>query len=187
MDGEQLRVKLPRIPCYHGLVAMQIEGGNTTIVIAHGHQFERSVLLSKRVCIRMKKVLLLGFLVLLVAAIPLMLIPYLVQDQATNTTPITQLEQSKILAADKGCIACHSLDGSAGIGPSWMGNYGSLRKFTDGTAQIPDAQYYKKSMLDPAAQVLVGFQNIMLPATLTETEINQFIALMQELTRTMPQ
>jgi len=180
-------VKLPRIPCYHGLVAMQIEGGNTTIVIPHGHQFECGVLLSKRLCIRMKKVLLLGFLALLIAAIPLMLIPYLVQDQATNTTPITQLEQSKILAAilaaDKGCIACHS----AGIGPSWMGNYDSLRRFTDGTSQIPDAQYYKKSMLDPAAQVLVGFQNIMLPATLTETEINQFIALMQELTRTMPQ
>jgi cytochrome c oxidase subunit 2 len=59
-----------------------------------------------------------------------------------------------------GCLTCHSLDGSRIIGPSFKGLYGSKRTvITDQGEKQVDAvdDYIKRSILDPNAEVVKGF------------------------------
>jgi cytochrome c oxidase subunit II len=85
------------------------------------------------------------------------------------------------LAETKGCRACHSLDGAAGIGPSWMGSYGSPRTLQDGSSVVMDDDYLRRSMQDPAGQVVTGFDNVMVPVNLSDAEVDMLIGLIKEL------
>ena len=60
-----------------------------------------------------------------------------------------------------GCIACHSLDGSAGVGPSWKGIYGKERVFADGSKGIADENYLRESIVDPHKKVVQSYPPIM--------------------------
>lgn len=101
------------------------------------------------------------------------------------TDPVTQFDplQSGIaLAESKGCRACHSIDGTAGIGPSWLGSYGGSRSFVDGSvlAQADEA-YLRESMLVPAARVVAGYQNLMVAAPLSTEEVDALVDLIRRL------
>ncbi|HKW15382.1 MAG TPA: cytochrome c oxidase subunit II [Candidatus Krumholzibacteria bacterium] len=70
----------------------------------------------------------------------------------------------KQLATSKGCVACHSSDGSKLIGPSYKGLYGSKQTVVSDGAEhevTVDDAYIKKSMLTPTADVVKGFQPLM--------------------------
>jgi cytochrome c oxidase subunit II len=70
----------------------------------------------------------------------------------------------KKLAQEKGCLGCHSLDGSPGVGPSFKGMYGRstlvITKGVERTITVNEA-YLRQSILDPPADVVKGFQPIM--------------------------
>lgn len=63
-----------------------------------------------------------------------------------------------------GCIACHSLDGSAGHGPTLAGIAGSRRKI-EGVAEpvLADRAYLIESVVDPNARVVEGFPPNYMP------------------------
>lgn len=66
----------------------------------------------------------------------------------------------------KGCIGCHSLDGSRRIGPSLKGVYQSARTVTtDGKSRrvTADEAYLTRSILEPNADVVEGFNPGMMP------------------------
>jgi cytochrome c oxidase subunit 2 len=130
----------------------------------------------------MKRMFRLVVLFLMIAVLASAVVFYLRRDR-TTAVGNTDLEQTSgmLLAVEKGCNACHSLDGSAGIGPTWKGTYGTLRIMTDGSQRLADEAYIRESILEPAAEVVEGFQNIMLPAELSEAEISQLILLIREL------
>lgn len=86
------------------------------------------------------------------------------------------------LAESKGCTACHSLDGSVGIGPSWKGSFGSTRTFVDGSMLTVDEAYLRESILQPAARVVAGYQNVMVAPALTEHELASLVELIRRLT-----
>lgn len=66
------------------------------------------------------------------------------------------------------CAACHSLDGTAGAGPTVKGLAGSTVKLADGTAATADAAYLTAAILDPDAQIAGGFSaGVMSAATKT--------------------
>jgi len=68
------------------------------------------------------------------------------------------------LAREKGCLGCHSLDGSPGVGPSFKGINGrSVVVVTKGVerAIVVDDEYLRRSMLEPNSDVVKGFQPIM--------------------------
>ena len=68
------------------------------------------------------------------------------------------------LAKEKGCLACHSLDGSRGVGPTFKGLYGSKVRVTkNGTPIIvtADEAYLKEMIRKPGALVVEGFPPIM--------------------------
>lgn len=65
------------------------------------------------------------------------------------------------LAQDNGCLACHSLDGTKIIGPSWQGLYGKTETFTDGTTTVVDDAYIIESIRNPALKIVEGYPNGM--------------------------
>ncbi len=70
----------------------------------------------------------------------------------------------KTLATTKGCVACHSTDGSKLIGPSYKGLYGSKQTVMEGGTEkeiTVDDAYIKESMLEPTADIVKGFQPLM--------------------------
>jgi cytochrome c oxidase subunit 2 len=72
-----------------------------------------------------------------------------------------------------GCVACHSNDGSDGIGPTWKNTYGTNRSLTSGEAVVIDDNYIKNSIVNPMSQVAQGYAPVMPAyATLSEEELN---------------
>jgi cytochrome c oxidase subunit II len=69
------------------------------------------------------------------------------------------------LLKTKGCLACHSVDGSRIIGPSFLNLFGRqevvVRDGADVTITVNE-EYIKKSILDPNSEVTKGYQrNLM--------------------------
>jgi cytochrome c oxidase subunit 2 len=61
-------------------------------------------------------------------------------------------------AAELGCLRCHTTDGSAHIGPTWAGLYGSVVPLENGGQIIADEGYITESMMDPFEKVHRGYQ-----------------------------
>lgn len=84
-----------------------------------------------------------------------------------------------------GCLACHTIDGTPKVGPTWLGLFGSQVQLADGTTVAADENYLRTSIMDPNAQVVYGFQPAIMPQNfsqlLSETQINQIIAFIESL------
>ncbi len=65
------------------------------------------------------------------------------------------------VAASAGCQRCHTVDGTPHIGPTWAGLFGAKIPLAGGGTQIADEAYLTSSMMDPAAQIHLGFQDVM--------------------------
>jgi cytochrome c oxidase subunit 2 len=77
-----------------------------------------------------------------------------------KTTAVKPEPDGYLLVRNTGCIACHSLDGTKLVGPSFKGLYEKERLVISGKNQIKvmaDENYIRNSILDPDAQVVVGF------------------------------
>jgi cytochrome c oxidase subunit II len=85
------------------------------------------------------------------------------------------------IAIEKGCIACHTVDGTAGIGPTWKGTYGTLRTLSDGSQILADDAYLDRSIREPAAEVVKGFENIMIAPELSQAELGQLLQVIRDL------
>jgi cytochrome c1 len=87
------------------------------------------------------------------------------------------------LATANGCTGCHSLDGSAVVGPTWQGLYGHEVTLSDGSTVTADDAYIAESIRDPSAKIVEGFQDIM-PKTFadwSDDQVNAIIAYIKTL------
>ncbi|MGB9082941.1 MAG: cytochrome c oxidase subunit II [Desulfuromonadaceae bacterium] len=83
------------------------------------------------------------------------------------------------LSEEKGCLGCHSLDGSPGVGPSFNGIMGRsvvvLTKGAERTITVDDA-YLRQSIVDPQADLVKGFPPVMpVFADLKEEDIEALV------------
>jgi cytochrome c oxidase subunit 2 len=91
--------------------------------------------------------------------------------------PADTLEgKGRALAQSKGCVACHSLDGSPGAGPTWKGLYGKTEAYTDGSSQAVDEAVLKREIIEPTAKVAKGFAPIMPKIALASDELDAIVA-----------
>lgn len=90
------------------------------------------------------------------------------------------------LLRQKGCLACHSTDGSRLAGPTFQGLYGRIEQVLHEGRLEPieaDDEYIRRSIITPAADLVVGFRNIMPPGkpALGDQEIEEIVAYLHQL------
>lgn len=114
------------------------------------------------------------------------------QGQGSKSAPTSKPQpaensaaKGKKLVGEKGCLACHSTDGSKKIGPSWKGLYGSkVKVITDGKEHTvtADDKYLVRSIVHPKADVVKGFQPLMSPfKDLTRQQLQDIVAYIKQL------
>lgn len=79
------------------------------------------------------------------------------------------------------CAVCHSIDGSRKIGPSFKGIWGRTAKLTGGVTKKTDADYIRKSIKMPNAEIVEGYAPAMPMLPLNDDKIDQIIAYMKTL------
>jgi cytochrome c oxidase subunit 2 len=87
--------------------------------------------------------------------------------------------QGQRLAGSLGCLACHSVDGNKGVGPSWLGLYGKTETLADDTSVKVDEGYLKESVLHPNAKIVKGFAAVMPPFAPSDKDLNALIAFIK--------
>lgn len=90
------------------------------------------------------------------------------------------------LVEEFGCLSCHSIDGSRGTGPTWKGLAGSEVVLRDGRTVQADAEYLRRSILDPDADVVEGFPaglmgSVLAAESISNEEANAIVAYLQTL------
>jgi mono/diheme cytochrome c family protein len=82
----------------------------------------------------------------------------------------------------KGCVQCHSIDGSPRVGPTLRGSYGTQVALVDGTVLVDDA-YIRESLMTPNAKARPGYQQVMpsFQGLLTDHEVEALIAYVRSL------
>lgn len=90
-------------------------------------------------------------------------------------------EGGKRLYQLRGCMPCHSTDGSVMIGPTYRNLFGHEAIFEDGSRRIADENYLRNCILDPMSVRLRGFEQVMPRIRLTDAEIDALIAFIRSL------
>ena len=90
------------------------------------------------------------------------------------------------LFTEKGCSACHSIDGSPKVGPTLKGVFGHRVTVLTSSKEreiTADDEYLRKSLVDPPADVVKGFPPIMPPqkGVLTDAEIDALVEYLKTL------
>ena len=90
------------------------------------------------------------------------------------------------LFQERGCKACHTIDGTPGLGPTLKGLFGkTVTVLTDGKERklVADEAYLRKSILEPNVDIVKGFPPIMPPlkGLLTDQEIDALVSYLKGL------
>jgi cytochrome c oxidase subunit 2 len=83
-------------------------------------------------------------------------------EQASNfLATMTPVDAGHKLYQVRGCQQCHSVDGTAKVGPSLLGVFGHVQPLADGSSVTVDENYIRESMLEPMAKVVAGYEPVM--------------------------
>ncbi len=102
-----------------------------------------------------------------------------------NDEGLTLAQKGQKLYNDKGCVACHSVDGSVKVGPSWKSVFGVKDHEMDGgTKVVVDENYLREAILQPNAKIVKGFPKGVMPTfqgQLSEDQINALLEFIKGL------
>lgn len=102
--------------------------------------------------------------------------------QAEAAALNTPESRGQALVAANGCAACHSINGAAGVGPTWQGLFGSTVPLTNGTSVTADDAYITESIKAPQAKIVAGFENQAMPLyPFTDQQIADIVAYIKTL------
>ncbi len=113
----------------------------------------------------------------------------------TDTSAVVAVVDTETSLADQGwevlrrngCNSCHSVDGSRLIGPSYLGGWGGTRTVVTDREEreiAVDAEYVKRSIFDPNADVVQGFNKSLMrtyEGMVTEDEVELIIEYLKKL------
>jgi len=103
--------------------------------------------------------------------------------EQADTSAIPLVELGRKLSISAGCLACHSLDGRPGTGPSWKNIWGNTHVMTDGESVKVDENYIRESILEPNARIVAGYPAQMptYQGRFSDRELRAFIAYIASL------
>lgn len=106
-----------------------------------------------------------------------------VSSEATDITAegLPSTEAGRKIMESKGCLACHSLDGSPGVGPSFKGIWGQKVELADGTTRVVDATLVTEKLLHPEQNTVKGFPAVMPKLPLTKEEIDEIENFLEDM------
>jgi cytochrome c oxidase subunit 2 len=79
-------------------------------------------------------------------------------DKAAEQQNMPPIELGKMLYEKKGCNACHTVDGTPRVGPSWkQPDWGKMIQMNDGSMVKMDESYVRESMMSPQAKSRPGY------------------------------
>ncbi len=102
-------------------------------------------------------------------------------DVLTGGTVEGLVEQGQRLAASRGCLACHSVDGGPSLGPGWLNLSGSEETLIDGSKVLVDSNYLIESIVDPAAKIAVGYPPVMVAYEFSDEQLDSLVAYIDSL------
>jgi cytochrome c oxidase subunit 2 len=88
------------------------------------------------------------------------------------------------LLENRGCLTCHSLDGSARVGPTFKGRYGTHEVVKIGGTEREetlDEAYYRRAILDPGAEIAKGYPPVMPKLNLDPHEVDTMVSYLKKL------
>jgi cytochrome c oxidase subunit 2 len=94
-----------------------------------------------------------------------------------------RLDGAKLIQ-DKGCLGCHSIDGTPKVGPTLKGLYGrKVAVAADGKEReiTADDEYIRRSIKAPQADIVKGFPPVMPALPLSDEEIKAIIKYVKTL------
>jgi cytochrome c oxidase subunit II len=104
------------------------------------------------------------------------------QQELAQEAAQTPEGRGRALVAANGCAACHSINGAAGIGPTWFGLSGRQERLTDGSVVTADDAYIHESIRAPQAKIVAGFENQLMPVyDFTDEQIADIVAYIKTL------
>ncbi len=110
---------------------------------------------------------------------------FLLERKEADAPVLTPAEQGKQLFEIKACLGCHSVDGSAMVGPSLQGIFAKKERQLASGEMVPiDENYIRESILNPEAKIAAGFEKIPMPAfagQLNDEELQALIAYLKSL------
>lgn len=104
--------------------------------------------------------------------------------QATVTIDPEAAARGQTLAQEQGCLNCHTVDGTAGSGPTWKGLAGSVRPLVGGEEVVADDSYLFNSIIAPSNQIVEGYDDLMpgfYADQLDETQITDLVEYVKSL------
>ncbi|MGE0632144.1 MAG: cytochrome c oxidase subunit II [Pseudobdellovibrionaceae bacterium] len=103
---------------------------------------------------------------------------------ATEEVILTGAKLGQKLFNDKGCVACHSLDGSPKVGPTFKGVFGHEVELDNGTKVVADENYLRRSIMEATSETVKGFPKGAMPSfqgQISEEELSGLIQFIKEL------
>ncbi len=97
----------------------------------------------------------------------------------TNLSPTAKAGMEIALKA--GCQSCHGSNFTGGVAPTWKGLAGKTVELSDGRTVVAGTGYLTRAIEDPTAEQVAGYVLPMPRNTLTDTEVAQIVAYIQEL------
>lgn len=104
-------------------------------------------------------------------------------ENQTTMKPEELIEYGAKLSQRKGCLACHSVDGNRGVGPSWKNLYGSKETLADGRQVLVDDVYLTEAIQQPNTSIVKDYPPIMPPGGLSPEELSAVIAYIKALSK----
>ncbi len=88
----------------------------------------------------------------------------------------------QLLVSQNGCAACHTINGAAGIGPTWFNLFGSEVELSDGSVVTADEAFISESIKNPQAKIVAGFETQQMPQyTFTDEQLAAIVAYIKTL------
>ncbi len=105
------------------------------------------------------------------------------EDSASFVKNLPPTEAGQKLYETRGCMQCHSVDGTVKIGPTFKDLFGEQVALMDRKKVTVDENYVRESIVDPQAKVVAGFDPVMptYKGRLKDEEISAIIAFLKTL------